>query len=261
MVSKRAIIFFGFALCFFYLFESCFAFDIKPCEQEVSDKSGTYLSFIFCPLDYDDLSAFTRDRETLIRKLKTTQPFNEFNNFKFWYINLSPEEGVQVFKSTSDFPPLKVRKDFLSDVSLRLKGVYKLIIVDAQGSMSCAELSGARIDSLIILGRRSYDNDDNFAKGFLHELGHSFGLRDECVNCLQRSSRGYPNCAAIKEEAEKWWGDLVMEGGRIGYISGCCGNKDYIRPTIASLMNDFHKADDFGPVNERYLRKELGSVQ
>ncbi|MDP3732853.1 MAG: hypothetical protein Q8R31_07540 [Candidatus Omnitrophota bacterium] len=30
-----------------------------------------------------------------------------------------------------------------------------------------------------------------------------------------------------------------------------------IRPTIASLMNDADKAEDFGPVNERFLRKEL----
>ena len=34
-------------------------------------------------------------------------------------------------------------------------------------------------------------------------------------------------------------------------------NKKYIRPTIASLMNDADKAEDFGPVNERYLRQVL----
>jgi len=51
---------------------------------------------------------------------------------------------------------------------------------------------------------------------------------------------------------------LVTENDRVGYIFGCCGNKDYIRPTIASLMNDFRKAEDFGPVNQRHLRRELG---
>jgi len=49
----------------------------------------------------------------------------------------------------------------------------------------------------------------SFAKGFLHKLGHSLGLRDECVDCQQLSLAGPPNCAATKEEAQKWWGDLV----------------------------------------------------
>ncbi|MDD4980625.1 MAG: hypothetical protein PHC54_05090 [Candidatus Omnitrophica bacterium] len=44
---------------------------------------------------------------------------------------------------------------------------------------------------------------------------------------------------------------------RVNYIHGCCGNKNYIRPVIASLMNNPDKAEDFGPVNERFLRKEL----
>jgi len=47
----------------------------------------------------------------------------------------------------------------------------------------------------------------------------------------------------------------------VGYINGCCGNKDYIRPTIASFMNDPDQANDFGPVNERYLRKVLEGLQ
>ncbi len=233
-----------------------FAYEIISYLKD-SYKVGKYLNLVFCPLNYQDKADFAKDSETLIQRLKITRPFDEYNNFKFWYINLSRKEECQVFKPTLDFPPLKVRNDFLTDISAKLKGVYKLIIIDAQGSTSCAELSEVWKDSLIIIGRSAYDNDNSFAKGFLHELGHSFGLRDECVNCQQRSSSGYPNCASNKEEAIKWWGDLVVENDRVGYISGCCGNKDYIRPTIASLMNDFHKADDFGLVNERYLREVL----
>lgn len=259
MAIKKAMCLPGFALCFFCLVESCFAYDIKPYAQQASRKPGESLNFVFCSLNYEDAADFAKDREMLIQRLKITKPFDECNNFKFWYINLSQKEECKVFKPTSAFPPLKVRKDFLADISAKLKGVYKLVIIDAQGSTPCAELSEVWKTSLVILGRNAYDNDNSFAKGFLHELGHSFGLRDECVNCRQLSSSGYPNCASLKEEAEKWWGDLAAENDKVGYISGCCGNKDYIRPTIASLMNDFYKAEDFGPVNERYLRKELGN--
>ncbi len=257
MAIKRVMYLSSFALCFFCLADCCFAYDIKPCTQLVSGKRGEFLNLVFCSLNYKDTADFAKDRETLIQRLKITKPFDECNNFKFWYINLSRKEECRVFKPISAFPPLKVRKDFLADISAKLKGAYKLVIIDAQGSTSCAELSEAWKDSLIIIGRSSYDNDNSFAKGFLHELGHSFGLRDECVNCQQRSSSGYPNCASNKEEAEKWWGDLAGKDERVGYISGCCGNKNYIRPTIASLMNDFHKAGDFGPVNERHLRGEF----
>jgi hypothetical protein len=234
-----------------------FAYEIISYLKD-SYKAGKYLNLVFCPLNYQDKADFVKDRGALIRKLKITKPFDECNNFKFWYINLSPKEDLEVFKPVPAFPPLKVREDFLTDISSKIKGVYKLVIIDAEGSITCAELSEIGTTSLIIIGRSAYDNDNNFAKGFLHELGHSLGLRDECINCQQRSTSGYPNCASNKEEAIKWWGDLAGKDERVNYISGCCGNKDYIRPTIASLMNDFRKAEDFGPVNQRYLRRELG---
>jgi len=261
MAIKRTMCLLGFALCFFCLVANSFAYDIKPCAQQASGEPEGFLSLVFCPLYYKDAADFARDRETLIRRLKITKPFDEYNNFKFWYINLSQKEECKVFKPTSVFPPFKVRKDFLTDISAKLKGVYKLIIIDAEGPVSCAELSSIDKLSLIILGRRRYENEGSFAKGFLHELGHSLGLRDEYAGGSQLCSPGPPNCAAIKKEAEEWWGDLVGKDSRVNYISGCCGNKDYIRPTIASLMNDPDKAEDFGPVNERYLRDALAGTK
>lgn len=245
-------------LCFWCFVSVCFAYDIEPYAKQAPYKSEGALNLVFCSLNYQDKGDFTKDIEILIQRLKKTRPFDEYNSFKFWYINnFSKKEEDNIFKPTSAFPPLRVRKDLLADISVKLKCEYKLIIIDAQGSVSCAELSEAQRTSLIILGRRRYDNDNSFAKGFLHELGHSLGLRDECVHCQQLSSAGYPNCAATKTEAQNWWGDLVGKDERVNYISGCCGNKNYIRPTVASLMNDPDKAEDFGPVNERYLREML----
>ena len=242
-------------VCFLCSTFSCFAYNIEPYQKQYLSQYDSASNLVFCPLGYQNTKDFLKDVDGLVWRLKKTKPFDEYNNFEFWYINLSRKEECEVFKPTSAFPPFKVRKDFLTDISVKLKGVYKLIIIDASGSVSCAELSLPDKLSLVILGKARYKDEGSFAKGFLHELGHSLGLRDECVNCSQLCSPGQPNCATTKEEAEEWWGDLVGKDPRVNYISGCCGNKNYIRPTIASLMNDPDKAGDFGPVNERYLRK------
>ena len=252
----------AFVFCFCCFTLNCFAYTIEPYSGEFPSASkGETFNLIFCSLNYSDKEIFSKDIDGLIQRLKKTKPFDEFmESLGIYYIDLLKEEENLFFKNTQDFPPLKVRSDFLSDILTKLKSGYKLVIVDAQGSVSCAELSSIDKMSLIILGKARYKDKDSFAKGFLHELGHSLGLRDECVNCEKLSSAGEPNCAATKEEAERWWGDLVGVS-RTNYISGCCGERNFIRPTIASLMNDPDKAEDFGPVNERYLRKILGSLR
>jgi hypothetical protein len=259
MIFRGATPLFAFSVFAFALLEAGgFACDIEPYLEKIPSESESVLNLVFCPLSYQDNQIFLKDIDIVIERLRRTRPFDEFiRNIGFYYVVLSKEEEELIFKQTEGFPPFKVRQDFLNDILSYLNSSYKLIIIDASASVSCAELSSRDKMSLIILGRRRYKNRNSFAKGFLHELGHSLGLCDECVDCQQLSSSGPPNCAATKEEAVKWWGDLVGKASRVNYIRGCCGNKDYIRPTIASLMNDPDKAEDFGPVNERYLRKIL----
>lgn len=255
-MRNKALVYFCFL--FFSFTCNCFAYDIEPyLKQSSFESKERAFSLIFCSLGYQDKEIFLKDIDVLVQRLKKTKPFNEIKTTGFWCVFTSKEEEDIIFKRTQSFPPFKVRSGFLGDILVKFKSGYKLVIVDAQGSVSCAELSSADNMSLIILGRRRYKDEDSFAKGFLHELGHSLGLRDECVDCAQLSLAGPPNCAATKEEAQNWWGDLVGKEPRVNYIRGCCGNKDYIRPVIASFMNDADKAEDFGPVNERYLRKVL----
>jgi hypothetical protein len=253
MSSLRSFV---FVFCFFCFTLSCFAYDIESYAKAGTAKSAGVLNFVFCPLNYPNKKDFLRDIEAIIQRLSRTKPFAEFmDGIGVWQVAISQDEERVFFKETPDFPPLKVRQDFLDHILAHINSTYKLIIIDASGSVSCAELSSKDKMSLIILGKGRYKDKDSFAKGFLHELGHSLGLRDECVDCGQLCPAGPPNCATTKKEAEEWWGDLVGKEPRVNYISGCCGNRNYIRPTIASLMNDPNKAEDFGPVNERYLRK------
>lgn len=244
---------------FFLLPLTCFAYDIKPYPEENGSAQSQRLKLVFCSLHYRDEEPFLQDIEALIARLNRTRPFDGFAaKIGFYYTVLPEREENLILKDRGGFPPLRPRQDFLDDISKHLKSGYKLVIVDASLGLACGELSGADKVSVIILGRVRYKDRDSFAKGFLHELGHSLGLRDEGLN--KESARclpGPPNCAVSEAEAKEWWGDLTGSIKRVRYIRGCCGNKDYIRPTIASLMNNPDKAEDFGPVNERYLKEVL----
>ena len=211
---------------------------------------------VFCAL-HEDKETFLKDVHVLTSKLGATPPFSAFpHDIALYHIVLLPEEAARIFKEAPGIPPLQVRRDFLQTIAVRLKGPYKLVIIDASGGTSTAELSDPHTTSLIILGKGRYTTADSFAKGFLHELGHSLGLRDEGVSgTAGLAPPGPPNCAATEEEAKAWWGDLEGNVARVGYIHGCGGNKNYIRPTIASFMNDPDKAGDYGPVNTRYLSR------
>jgi hypothetical protein len=243
--------------CFFLLPSLSFSYTLEPCTKISFHKSQNKLNLIFSPLNYSSKKSFSRDVDILLKRLKQTPPFAEFmDRVSIWRIKLSQSEEKVFFKPAQDIPPLLVRQDFMDGISNHLNSNYKLILIDGLGSVSCAELSSPDKISLIILGKNRYENSQSFAKGFLHELGHSLGLRDECIDCAQLCAPGEPNCASNQKEAERLWGDLAVGdlSARVSYINGCCGNPDYIRPTIASLMNDPDKAEDFGPVNERYLR-------
>jgi hypothetical protein len=253
--------FFILSFCFlfspFFIFFS-FSYTIKPIKKLFPSREKPHLCLIFAPLGYESKNIFLADVRVLKQTLTTNFPFSEFQNrIRLFSVEMSAKEQQDVFKEKDTFPYLSVRMDFLESLFNEVEGNFKLLILDYKGSTSTAELSSIEKTSLIILGRQHYRSHALFAKGFLHELGHSLGLRDERISHCPGCENGPPNCAPSKEKAQEWWGDMVGKVAHVRYVQGCCGNRDYVRPTIASLMNDIEKAETFGPVNERYLRNQL----
>ncbi len=244
------------AFIFFTFLPPDFAYQLTS----YSKNQKAPINLVFIPLGYPDKESFLKDVKELTEKLTITTPFNEFPGaFRIWMIDLTAKEQNLFFGTSGVFPYFSVRSDLLEKIQQGVKGTYKGIVISFSGSTSCAELSSANKFSLLIIGRNRYKDKNSFAKGFLHELGHSFGLRDECWKCAA-TDMGFPNCAKDKNEANQWWGDLTVGSERAGYFPGCCGRPDCIRPTSISLMNDPNKANDYGPVNERYLHNKMEEI-
>jgi len=205
-------------------------------------------------LNYPDDLSFLKDLEGIKARLFTTPPFDALKEkINISFLTLSKEQEQNLFQRQDNLPPLKVRADLLASINQEINP-YKLVILDFQGTVHCAELSSLEKTSILIIGRSRPKND--FTKSFLHELGHALGLRDECTNCPQ-TEPGFPNCATDLATAKKWWGKWVGRAKDVDYFYGCCGNKNYLRPTASSLMNDPERSADFGYVNELFLEKEF----
>lgn len=215
------------------------------------------LHLVFTPLNYQDPSDFIKDRGILVERLRKTTPFNEFpSRLKIWDLRLTEKQMGEVFLPTDVFPYVRVDQEVIKKVYERVGANYKLVLLNQTGSTDAAEFSTLEDTSVIMLGRRHFNTDFYFSSAFLHELGHSLGLRDETSkSCARAGVPGYPNCAATKQEAEEWWGEWVGKDPQVGFFQGCCGREDYFKPTAVSLMNDIYHSSNFGPVNEEYLRR------
>jgi hypothetical protein len=253
----RCIRGFLFLLLCIYFPRVCFSYTIDAWQFNSSPRDKPQLNLVFVPLYYPESEIFLKDINGLVKKISAVVPFNEFvDSIAFWKINLSAQEQDLLFKETEAEPYIAVDKNFTENIPQYLGQACKLIIIDYRHSYSRAQFSAFNETSIVLLGRRRYREESDFRKGFLHELGHSLGLQNECIRC-QESDPGPPNCAPSKQVAQQWWGDLIeTKTPKVRYVNGCCGKKEYIRPTIASLMNDTSRASTYGPVNERYLRQK-----
>lgn len=114
--------------------------------------------------------------------------------------------------------------------------------------------------------------DTFVSRYFMHELGHSLGLRDEYARQRPQEAVGdpesaaaassnaafqpaRPNCAPSKDTASSWWGAYVLakvEG--VGFFPGCAGNSNYYMPVQGTLMSDNPTLETYGRVSQDYLR-------
>jgi hypothetical protein len=224
-----------------------------------------------------DPAEFLYRIDTLERGLKVVEPWKSYDNFNFFTVFAKDRD----FCTVSDpGPMLKCDKDLIG--ALQPLGLYRFKVVIVSAKQFVAWSNVVRLENSVIalsLPQRDMADQTVYRNVWLHEFGHSFGLRDEMAQDVQATpgsaatTPGGPNCAPDARTAVQWWGEMIrkvngtnnthyFESGQnttdVGLYYGCAGNPNYIKPTMGSLMNT-HDAimSEYGPVSERYLRKVL----
>lgn len=226
------------------------------------------LNLIFLADQYLSWKEFENDINALTGELKTIEPWRSYQFFNIYKIN--PKElGLCYVKIKNERKPtLRCQSEinnYLNNLPLEN---FRLIVLSRQEFQSWANVvrlknSGIFFSAPAALKEKSEQRVN--ALLLAHLLGHTFGLKDEEIFVLARdggaphASDG-PNCAPDAATAEKWWGDLTKKYPEVGYFKGCAGNENYIKPTVASIMNLNTGAPivySYGPVSENYLKKVL----
>jgi len=250
-----------FILVLFLFAYPAFAWQITPYEEEkalsVGQESQVILNLVFASLNYEEKDEFERDVSAIINRVRRTSPFDEFKGLRVYLLKVKPEEEAVLFKEGEKSPFLKISKDLMKQLKGQLPAGYKLVVLNKKGSVSAAELSNINKVSIVVLGKNKYYDSNNLAVVFLHELGHSLGLREENPYSSHTIIPGPPNCAPDKESAVRWWADMAGQVKGVTYVGLRSGKNKFIKPTFGSIMNDPFKSETYGPVNERYLRREL----
>lgn len=227
------------------------------------------LSLIFFADGYLSWDEFDRDTQTLVRTMKTVEPWKSYARYNIYQIR--PKEldicGVKVADERK--PVLRCSPERVNGYLNQLRtGHFKLVVLSRRDFQSWANVTRLQDSGIFFSMPSSPANPaDEAAVGLLfqHLVGHAFGLKDEEIFVIAKADSAPhrpdgPNCAPDKKTAQAWWGNLVGKYPEVGYFKGCAAGKDFLKPTKGSFMNlgDLSQfVPTYGPVSERYLQKIL----
>lgn len=235
-----------------------------PQSAPVADDRSLHL--VFYAHAFESREAFDAEVDFLVQALRSVEPWASHEFIRTHRVFGENPEVAHVVTEDRPHPALRIRPAINDELRPLGLARFKLVFLSRERFLSWANVTRGWEPSVVTLSvppDRGAEEREFTGRVFLHELGHSFGLRDEMergVIALAGSEGtlpGPPNCAPDHATAEAWWGGMVGQDPRVGYYSGCAGNPAYVRPTRTSLMNLADLASspqDYGPVSERYLR-------
>lgn len=236
-----------------------------------SSKNSKNLTVLFYYDGYKDSAKALRQIGLLQGALKNTQPFAS-----------SDVISTRVFTSANDrcHVERKAQKILVCDKGLipEINKLniehFKLVILSPLDFVPNAKVVRGKNAALYLPSFKGALTDEEvnvfLSRFFLHELGHTFGLRDEYAftrtpnsstpeaysdNVAYQPAR--PNCAPDKATAEKWWGSYTSSDKKVGYNQGCAGDKRFYFPQTETVMSDNPQQAEYGVVSEDYLRGVL----
>lgn len=221
--------------------------------------SSTKVDLLFIGDGYDNYKELQSDVLRLVdydgtqNGLMSVEPFNtNKQKFNVWMIKAPDYKHEKTGDSwclKEEIAPAEPPARF----EAKCPAKDNTIVISKSNFRSYASFSGTSFNSL------SCYSTDTQGRLILHEFGHSFGkLMDEYTEEGKRSYPNQPNCAPNESTASSWWGDLTQQYSFVGYFPGCSYTENNIRPTENSIMRTHTDLSvDYGPVNERQLRKIL----
>lgn len=232
-------------------------------------ESGNNLTILFYYDGYADQSLALRHIGLLQGALKNVEPFKSSKNLHTRVIT-SGSEKCKVEQGPQKI--LRCDKSLIEDINkLNIKH-FKLVVLSPKDFVPNARQARGKNSTIYLPAFKGVLTDDELnvflARFFLHELGHSLGLRDEYkfdrndnvsperVSDNIAYQAAQPNCAPDKETAQKWWKEYET-AGLITYENGCAGMERYVYPQKTTLMSVEPEPEAYGVVSEDYLRGTL----
>lgn len=229
-------------------------------------ESGDNLTILFYYDGYQDKNLALRHVGLLQGALKNVEPFKSSNVLHSRVIT-SGTEKCQVEKGPQNI--LRCDKSLIDDINeLGIKH-FKLVVLSPKDFVPNARQARGKNSTIYLPSFKGALTDEEvnvfLTRFFLHELGHSLGLRDEYK--FERNDNAspeqiseniayqpaQPNCAPDKATAQQWWKEYESTG-LITYENGCAGMERYVYPQKTTLMSVEPEPETFGVVSEDYLR-------
>ena len=229
------------------------------------------LNLIFFADDYSSWDEFEADSVAVMQGLKKFSPWDKFQYFNIYRIKPGDaDRDICTVKSENERKPTlrcsEKINGYLHNIAVER---FRLIVLSRRDFQSWANVSRIENSGIFFSVPKKIEEQDVYGNGLLmaHLMGHAFGLKDEEKYVVAKAEGAPhtpdgPNCAPDEETARKWWGDLAEKyPDKVGFFHTCCGDDNYIKPTISSIMNLGSDMENFNPtyglVSENYLEKLL----
>lgn len=233
-------------------------------------KSGNHLTILFYYDGYQDETKALRQIGLMQGALKNTQPFASSEVIATKIIT-SGSDRCKVERRAQNI--LVCDKGLINEINKLNIEHFKLVILSPKDFVPNAKVTRGKNSALYLPAHQGVLTEEELnvflTRFFLHEIGHTFGLRDEYA--FERSgSQNYeavsdnvayqaarPNCAPDRKTAETWWGSYAKAIDKVDYQAGCAGNKTFYYPQSDTVMSANPQDADYGKVSEDYLRGAL----
>jgi len=241
--------------------------------DEIKKQYGNKFNIIFFYDGYQDQKDALLYIKVMQEALNIVEPYKSLKDFMAFKIFTTEGQKCKVERTVKKI--LKCDRELVESFNRLGIERFKLVVLSPLDFVPAAGIARGKNSAIYIptfQGALTREELNQFiGRFFIHELGHSLGLRDEysrdrpqeaivdpeAANALS-SNRAYqpakPNCAPDEATAREWWGGYMGVFEEVDIFPGCAGRNTYFYPQKGTLMSDLPEKEEYGKVSEDYLR-------